>query len=408
MSSLDQLSQMVKNHLGVHNSHKWIIGKSQVAGRGLIAAEDISPGEVLFIDHPLIYGPRSGVDLPRGCTVCRKLESDKFFKCSRCALLLCSEECQNTCMHNDDCTIISRWENKVPMEEIDDTIMSRALTVIRALLLKEDRFRFMTALCGHEDPQHGLEVRNLKQYFNIPENEEKIMLLACYSMDTNAFQIATPYSKKEMDTKGLFPVAALMNSICVPNIRYNFNSDHEIIVKATKPIPAGTEIFTCYTGIFWGTPARQLYLRKTKHFLCRCDRCADPTERGTLLAALKCFATECPGSLLPLEPLIPTSPWRCLECSMHVPSKNIFAIQNALGSMLSTLNFKDVDDLENFLLNRIKKFIPKTNQIVVDLQCRLIYGIHDSYPGKSPTCIFKYDMTLVRGTLQYRYLVFIR
>lgn len=380
---------MVKNHLGVHSSHKWYVGESQIAGRGLIAAEDISPGEVLFIDHPLLYGPRSGVDLPRGCTVCWKLDSEVFFKCSRCALLLCSEECQNTCMHNDDCNIIARWENKIPMEEVDDTVMSRALTMIRALLLKEDRFRLMAALCGHDGPQHGKEVRHLKEYFNIPEDEVNIMLLACYVVDTNAFQIASPYGKKEMDTKGLFPVSALFNSTCVPNIRYNFNSVREMVVQATKPIPAGAEILTCYTGILWGTPARQVYLRKTKHFSCRCDRCADPTERGTLLAALKCFAAECPGSLLPVEPLIPISPWRCLECGMCVPSKNIFAIQHALGSMLATLNFRDVDDLEYFLLNRITKFIPKTNQIVVDLQSRLIHGFHDiGHPGKSTMCIY--------------------
>lgn len=400
MSSLDQLSQMVKNHLGVHSSYKWYVGESQIAGRGLIAAEDISPGEVLFIDHPLLYGPRSGVDLPRGCTVCWKLDCDMFFKCSRCALLLCSEECQNTCMHNDDCNIISRWENKVPIEEVDDTVMSQALTVIRGLLLKEDRFRFMVALSGHNEPQHGKEIRNLKEYFIIPEDDEKVMLLACYVIDTNAFQIASPYGKKEMDAKGLFPVSALCNSTCVPNIRYNFNSEREMIVQATKPISAGAEILTCYTGILWGTPARQVYLRKTKHFTCKCNRCADPTERGTLLAALKCFTAECPGSLLPTDALIPTSPWRCLECGMHVPSKNICAIQHALGSMLANLNFKDVEDLENFLLNRITKFIPKTNQIVVDLQCRLIYGYQDiRHPGEFTLCIFKFKIARLANTL---------
>lgn len=386
MLSLEQLSQMVKEHLGLCDyidgtqyTCKWAINESPLSGRGLIATEDIMPGEVLFVDRPLIYGPRASSSVEQGCTVCAKLDSDSFYKCSKCSLLLCSEQCQNSDVHFNDCSIICRWNLKKPVDDADDNVLSRALTPIRALMLTNDQKVLMSCMQAHSDaPVHGSEIRKLKPYYEIPEEEEQLMILACCALDTNAFQIATPYGKKEMSMRGLYPVSGLMNHNCVPNTRYYFNSDLQMTVKAVKPIRAGTEIFSCYTGILWGTPARRVYLYKTKHFLCKCDRCSDPTERGTLLGALKCFSNQCHGYLLPIDPLKTSSAWRCLECEMRVPNKNICAIQGALGSLMGTLNFDNVGDLESFLVDRITKYIPKTNQIVIDLQCRLIVAFGEA------------------------------
>ncbi|CAG4998078.1 unnamed protein product [Parnassius apollo] len=349
--------------------------ESPLGGRGLFTTENISSGEVLFVDHPLVYGPRSGTIIQRGCTVCNVLNTNNLFKCYKCSLLLCSESCQNNSAHYNDCRVISGWRNKVPIEEVDDELLSRALTAIRALLLNEDQKQFITSLQAHVLPQHGTEIKDLRQYFEIPTEDEQFMILASCVLDANAFQIATSYERKEMGKRGLYPVSSLMNHHCVPNTRYNYNSDLQMIVKAVKPIRAGSEIFTCYTGLLWGTPARRIHLYKTKHFFCKCERCADPTERGTLLAALKCFSSECPGSLLPIEPLKSSSSWRCLECGLRVPCDNICTLQSALGSLMGSLDFGNIDELENFFLTRVTKYIPKTNQIVVDLQCRLIWKL---------------------------------
>ncbi|XP_039765153.1 SET domain-containing protein SmydA-8-like isoform X2 [Pararge aegeria] len=410
MMLIEQLSLMVKRHLGLDTftddlqySTKWAIYESPLGGRGLVATEDIKTGEVLFVDHPLIYGPRSKTNAQAGCTVCRKIDSDSFFKCSRCSLLLCSEQCQNSDVHFGDCSIISCWPNKVPIEEVDDTLLSRALTSIRAVLLNEEQRNLLTSLQAHVLPQHGSEVRNLKKYFDIPIQVEQFMSFVSCILDANAYQMGTPYGKKEMSFRGLYPVSALMNHNCVPNTRYTFNADSQMTVKAVKPILAGSEIFTCYSGMLWGTPARRLHLYTTKHFLCTCDRCADPTERGTLLAALKCFSPECLGSLLPLHPLKTNTAWRCLDCGLKVPNKNICAIQSALGSLVGSLDFENVLALENYILNRITKFVPRTNQIVVDLQCRLIWEIGEAEGfrwNELPESRLELKERLCRGTLR--------
>ncbi|XP_023941548.2 SET domain-containing protein SmydA-8 isoform X2 [Bicyclus anynana] len=385
MTSIEQLSQMVTRHLGLdafsdelQYTTKWTIFESPLGGRGLVATEDIKTGDVLFVDHPLVYGPRCRAIVQRGCTVCRKIHSDTLFKCSRCALLLCSEQCQNSDVHFSDCSIISCWPNKVPIEDVDDALLSRALTSIRAMLLNEEQRNLLTSLQAHVLPQHGSEIRKLKEYFDIPIQVEQFLTLVACILDANAFQIGTLYGKKELSLHGLYPVSAIMNHNCVSNTRYSFNTDSQMTVKAVKPIQAGSEIFTCYTGMLWGTPSRRLHLYSTKHFLCTCDRCADPTERGTLLAALKCFSSECLGSLLPLQPLKTNTAWKCLDCGLRVPHNNICTIQGALGSLVGSLDFDNVLALENYLLNRITKYVPKTNQVVVDLQCRLIWEIGEA------------------------------
>ncbi|XP_062524313.1 SET domain-containing protein SmydA-8 isoform X3 [Bombyx mori] len=324
MLSSNQLTQIVHKYLGLYNSTdciqqfcKWTVRESTVGGRGIIATEDIPCGEVLFVDRPLIFGPRCG-NVIRGCTVCSKFEDDGFFKCSLCALLLCSTECQD--FHTDDCNIIAGWKKKVDIEEIDEIVMSHALAAIRALSLNQEQKQFMSALAAHTLPQHGGEIIKLKQYFEIPEEIEKDMIFACQALDTNAFQIATPYGKKEMSLRGLYPVAGLMNHSCLPNATYSYNDERQMIVKTSRFIAAGTEIFTCYSGILWGTTTRRSYLFKTKHFWCKCERCADPTENGTMLAALCCLANECTtGYLLPIEPLKSSSSWQCTACGLRVP-----------------------------------------------------------------------------------------
>lgn len=378
--SIEQLSLMIQYHLDAltlnethRYSKKWTIFESPIGGRGLVAKEDIKAGEILFHDHPLVSGPRSGTIVLRGCTVCKSIDSDILFKCSRCALLLCSEQCQNSGVHLSDCSIISCWPNKVPIEDVDDTLLSRALTAIRALLLTDDQKHILTKLQAHVLEQHGSEIRDLRQYFDIPAEVEEFLIYVTCVLDANAFQIATPYGQHEMRLRGLYPVASIMNHSCISNTRYSFNTESHMTMKACKPISKGTEIFTCYSAMLWGTPARRLHLEKTKHFLCYCERCADPTERGTLLAALKCFSNVCSGSLLPIEPLKCNSPWRCLDCGMHVPHNYICSIQSALGSLIGCLDFENIFEVEKFFLNRISKYIPKSNQIMVDLQCRLIW-----------------------------------
>jgi SET domain-containing protein len=82
--------------------------------------------------------------------------------------------------------------------------------------------------------------------------------------------------------QGLFPLAALMNHHCIPNIRYTYDNNRVMTCKAVKPIKKGEQIFNSYTKVLWGTNQRRMHLYYSKNFLCKCERCVDNTEFGNI------------------------------------------------------------------------------------------------------------------------------
>lgn len=83
-----------------------------------------------------------------------------------------------------------------------------------------------------------------------------------------------------------------MEHNCVPNTFHYFGEDvdqYKITVKAACNIKKGEHITTMYTHALWGTQARREHLKETKYFGCTCKRCADPTELGSYLSAVKCL-----------------------------------------------------------------------------------------------------------------------
>ena len=69
---------------------------------------------------------------------------------------------------------------------------------------------------------------------------------------------------------------------------------------------SGEDITTRYTTPQWGTFRRQQLLQNQWHFVCRCRRCEDPTEAGTMMNAIRCQkennGDRCRGMALPKEP----------------------------------------------------------------------------------------------------------
>lgn len=73
-------------------------------------------------------------------------------------------------------------------------------------------------------------------------------------------------------TLGIYPLAAMLNHSCTPNAIRTY-SNETMIVHASKPIPAGSEVVWSYippTQIF---TERRRALKRRHGFVCRCERC---------------------------------------------------------------------------------------------------------------------------------------
>ena len=71
-----------------------------------------------------------------------------------------------------------------------------------------------------------------------------------------------------------------------------------VVVVAGRDIHEGEELTVQYHSTILPTHKRRRMVKSEWYFDCSCERCADPTECGTMVAAVVCEACE-EGYLLP-------------------------------------------------------------------------------------------------------------
>lgn len=223
-------------------------------------------------------------------------------------------------------------------------------------------------------------------FSNLSESGEDVQYLRKIVdvLNTNAFETSRMVQDEENNDheivlRGLYILGALMNHCCRPNIRYVFDSDLVMRCYASKPIPKGAQIFNNYSKTLWGTQHRIIHLCFSKHFLCGCDRCRDPTEMGTYLGALKCVRDSCPqGRMVSMNPMKIASVWQCDTCGLKMNNVKITKIQEIAGRMiLNNAVKKDAAYIVEYLSDHVSKFLLPCNQFTVELKLQAILKIQD-------------------------------
>lgn len=228
-----------------------------------------------------------------------------------------------------------------------------------------------TSLQHHNELRRGTDLWRVNQV-NVVEflrnacgladqfTEEEIHA-ACGVMDVNAFEIRVP--SKGQRIVGVFPTAAMMAHHCISNMFHVIDSNNQMTVRASVPIPRGQPVFMSYASslegnhlrlnainkrglngfLRVGTKERRALLRYSKFFECDCSRCADPTESSTYVSAFKC--QQCPaGRVLPVNPLQEAeTDWRCDLCSYRITAANVAKAVTKLKEEFEAIGPNDVD-----------------------------------------------------------------
>ncbi|KAK5646516.1 hypothetical protein RI129_004980 [Pyrocoelia pectoralis] len=373
---MDELNYLIIEHLKFSNIHEehppWVIKNSNIGGRGLFANRDIKVGEIIFRDNPIILGPRSSMLCPIVCVSCYSQEN--LYPCSRnCGLPICSNQCENSKLHNKECQLLVGWKTECFQSEINLSLL-KCLTPIRSLLLTDNKKTLLKLLKSHSGAQHGFEIDILKGKLglNFKEEEENLMRLTCTVLDANSFEVTVGNEQGRTGLRGLYPLSSLMNHSCLPNTMHNFDKYQNMIVKAATFIEKGQELFHSYTRLVWGTPVRRTHLERTKHFFCMCLRCKDPTEFGTNLSGINC--KECGDVALPFYSSDDNVHWECVNCKHLIPNDKVSVIFRVLGSRVKHFGHSDeVQEMVKFLKQKIPNYLPPYNQISVELKYRLIW-----------------------------------
>ncbi|EFN87850.1 Protein msta, isoform B [Harpegnathos saltator] len=314
-----------ENNLPQDESRSWRIERSPLGGRGMFAMRDIQPGELIFMDVPLLLGPRCHSKYLPMCVVCYKNDCPLFPCDHGCGLPICSTKCENSLMHaRAECRILRELEPTCGSTWSKDLLLT--VVLIRALALSSEQRRLLFAFECHLNLAPNYEIDLLKRNITHLPDEEQLALMKriCGIFNTNSFEVVAVRDKdRVVSLRGIYPIGALQNHCCVPNTRHHFDDQQRLYMSAALPIAAGQEITMSYTDLLWDTRSRRCFLRVTKHFSCDCNRCSDPLEFGSQLGALLCAKENCPGHLLPCDSLSYESSWTCSECQTSVSHRQV-------------------------------------------------------------------------------------
>lgn len=282
----------------------WKIDYSTLGGRGMFATRDIDQGELIFVDAPLVVGPRCYNKYLPMCINCYK-SGCPLFPCDRgCGLPVCSTVCENSSRHAEmECDYLRGLRpNCGSMWSME---LLQAVVPIRALSLDDDQRNLVEAFKAHprvvrevglpsDYPTRPLPIeRCINPLFSLPtaqldllkkninevinRDDEAFMERVSRVFDTNAFETAVVVDNTvSISLRGLYPLGALQNHCCVPNTSHHFDKDQFLITRAAFPIKKGDELTMAYTDLLWDTALRRRYLRMSKYFDCSCKRCSDP------------------------------------------------------------------------------------------------------------------------------------
>ncbi|XP_052868645.1 SET domain-containing protein SmydA-8 isoform X1 [Anopheles cruzii] len=419
----------------------WDIRLFEGYGRGLVATRDIAVHELVFVDRPMLLGPRvNNYDVIFCASCCRILK--RLQLCSGgCRLPICGrcDFAAPASPHATECRLIQSWQPKDAGRYAKNILY--ALTSIRGFLLSERDRRIVLQMEGHAPRKEMLtEIEGLLKdgYFgNLPADGPDVRYLrqVVNVLNTNAFETSRVVTGDDGDVgddgsngaaeheivlRGLYVLGAMMNHCCQPNVRYVFDRQLRMRVYASRPIRRGEQILNNYSKLLWGTQHRIIHLCFSKNFVCGCQRCKDPTEFGTYLGALKCVRESCTeGRMLPVNPLKILSVWQCDQCNLKLSNVKATKIQEIAGRMvLNNALKRDGPHIIGYLNDHILKFLLPTNQFIVELKLQAIKKIQPSRPlvelrEKERYCLeildlldrLKYGECFIKGILCYELFV---
>lgn len=272
----------------------WDIAVFEGYGRGLVATRDIAVNELIFLDRPILVGPRVNNYDVIFCASCCRIQKRLTLCSGGCRLPICAD-CDRSAApetpHTAECTVITSWQPK-DQKRYCKTILY-ALTSIRAMLLNDLESRIVFNMEGHAPRKDMItEIDRLLKdqiFANLPEGSANLTFLRriVNVLNTNAFETFRIVQDEENNDheiilRGLYILGALMNHHCLANVRYVFDENQVMWCHASRPIRKGEQIFNNYSKVLWGTQHRIIHLWFSKHFLCECERCRDVTvsDRG--------------------------------------------------------------------------------------------------------------------------------
>ncbi|CAH0588907.1 unnamed protein product [Chrysodeixis includens] len=398
------------------SSETIVAKRSDDLGRYLVAAHDLSPGDIVINEKPIVFGPKATLDpeavMPCvGCYVPVSTEAGE--RCQKCGWPVCSGNCpglKDPRHHGAECEILS-LRPECELNNMADYYRHDALLPLRGVMLQKtdpEGWNKLMEMQSHiecrmpgteayEEANEFIVKYLINNFFSkldkksnkLQEVTPELLHRICGIIDTNALEIRLPQGTELF---ALYVNTCIMEHSCIPNTKHTFTVTskdrtelYRITAKAVVPILKDCHISTMYSHALWGTQARRQHLKAAKYFACKCPRCSDPTELGTYLSAMKCLGdgtSLCGGTHLPDDPLDDETDWSCDKCPAKVNNIQVNMLISQMGEEVEDVLMMgaSVTVLEN-LINKLSMFLHPNHYHMYSLKHSLVqlYGREPGY-----------------------------
>ena len=194
-------------------------------------------------------------------------------------------------------------------------------------------------------------------------------------LDTNAFIVG---ENKDFDLhiQGLFPTASLLNHSCSANTAFSTTNDFVFACRALTHISKGEELTTNYLHPqyhFFGRSYRHAQLNKMWNFMCRCQRCEDSTDLGTMTDGVLCRI--CRSGTLNIGA---DSEWSCNNCKVRLPYEVISSSLAQWWGIIDAVPRHDIEELMK-VLGEAEKVFHHNHYHILEIKRRIIETIEETY-----------------------------
>lgn len=262
-------------------------------GRFLTAKKDIAIGETVLIERAfatVLF--QSSISL--NCALCFR-KSSPLFACADChsQVTYCSLDCQESARksHKIVCKIFANIAGISGSSGADDSLVRLIASCLAEKhlsgpSLEVEQVDYMVSHAAMAENSWTSSIfsaaEDIVTYLPFQCSTNQILKLGL-QINANSFAIYDPYSAKTaIIGTGVYPLAALCNHSCFPNIHYTTNAAGCLEFIAIENLSAGQEIFDTYTDIYAGFDKRQYSLLFEKSFICKCLRCIDQSPSQTM------------------------------------------------------------------------------------------------------------------------------
>jgi hypothetical protein len=290
-----------------------------------------------------------GLDSPPLCLGCFA-RADCSTLCARCSWPVCGPECEALPVHRDnECQVFAKASVKFqPVQDPTEVCLQyECITPLRVLLAKvKDPKRWqeeVEVMESHDDIRKTRAIwqfnqTNIVEYLRGPckldRFSEELIHKVCGILEINAFEARATSGYL---IRCLYPKLAILSHNCVSNVHHSVApDDFQVTVRATVDTPADGELFSSYTYSLWPTLVRREYLKESKYFECKCERCQDKTELGTHMGTLKCSKCD-NGVILSTDPLSFTCEWKCTHCEFKTSAVAVRKVYDVVQSEIDAV-----------------------------------------------------------------------